>query len=516
MPIRAGRRAWQKVMENVPSIAILVDRFNAPLPPGKPPAAFKKLIDVICKELRERGYEDAFPLNDADHGRRSLLALLRRRQGATHGPDSAELIFQEDAPANLEQCIRSALFFRSEFDAHAIDIECKINVDLPSGGTVTRKVSRLWLLIEIEARSRAVMGFALRVGLSYDNLDVALCMAKAMEPWRPRELTIPDMAYAPGAGMPTSTYSQGLVARSRSTALDNALAHYAHALETGFCRARGGVMIFGKSHTPRSRPVVEQLFSRLARGALRKLPGGFEPATRLGEHKLMISNYSPDEHPMQLHLLEELLDVIIANYNATPHPALGNLSPLAFLKSKTPSPFEFTPDTPREDALDMASVLVSLTVRGDKSRGKLPYVSYLYVDYRCPELNDKWALIGTTILARVNRTDLRSIVLLRSSTQPFAVAHARSPWSATRHDETTRKLIFRWSKSRQEFSINGVDCAVAAFVAHLRTLAAHQPAAVDQLARIQQIYQGNLPARRRVYEGTVVRVPQGGMVSLDD
>lgn len=516
LPLVPGRFAWHKVSEAVPSVKALIDGFATHLPPGRPPSAFVKLHQRVLAELKQHNLEDKFPLNDPGKGKRSLLALLKRRQSAVADVDLYEPQSASNAPVALEQAVRMGLFARTEFDAHQIDVECKISIDMPNGARVTRKVSRLWLLIEIETESRAVRGWLLCVGQSYDNLDVALCLSKSMEPWAPRDLTIPDLFYAPGAGMPVYQAATPIVTRSAAVALDNFLAHSAHALEAAFCRARGGVMIFGKSHTPRSRPIVEQFFSRLERGALRKIPGGFEPAKRLGENKIRISNFSPDAHPIQMHLLEELLDVIIANYNATPHSALGQMTPLAYLTNRKESAFAFAPETCGLDAADMASTIVSLPVKGNKDNGELPHVTYLYADYRSPSLNDKWGLIGTRILARVNRRDLRSIVLLQSATVPFGVATARAPWSRAPHDERTRRIICRWSKQRSDFSIAGVECAIEAFIAHLRSTADTSQPAVDQLARLQQLHFGRLPDIRSQPAHIPVRVPRGGKVNLDD
>ena len=193
LPLVPGRFAWHKVSEAVPSVKALIDGFATHLPPGRPPSAFVKLHQRVLAELKQHNLEDKFPLNDPGKGKRSLLALLKRRQSAVADVDLYEPQSASNAPVALEQAVRMGLFARTEFDAHQIDVECKISIDMPNGARVTRKVSRLWLLIEIETESRAVTGWLLCVGQSYDNLDVALCLSKSMEPWAPRDLTIPDL-----------------------------------------------------------------------------------------------------------------------------------------------------------------------------------------------------------------------------------------------------------------------------------------------------------------------------------
>lgn len=257
------------------------------------------------------------------------------------------------------------------------------------------------------------------------------------------------------------------------------------------------------------------MFSRLEQGALRDVPGGFEPATRLGESKIRISNFAPEDFPIQLNLFVELLEVLIANYNATPHPSLGSLSPLQFLQLNPPRGLDFTPSTGAKDAIELGSVVVPLPVNGNRDKGVPVHVNYKYVRYRCPELEEKWELIGTTVHARVYRHDLRTLLLMRSATKPIGVVRAASPWDKTRHDETTRTLIMQWAKQPGGLSLAGSECAIAAYVAHLRKLAPTTPKAVDQLARMQQIDPHFQPPAPHQLMQSSIQVPRRGWVSFD-
>jgi hypothetical protein len=85
----------------------------------------------------------------------------------------------------------------------------------------------------------------------------------------------------------------------------------------------------------------------------------------------------------------------------------------------------------------------------------------------------------------------------------------------TAHDQTTRALIMQWAKQRGGLKLAGVDCAVAAYTAHLRELAPTNATAVDQLARMQQQgAQARLPAPAS-HRDPPVRVPRRGWLSLD-
>lgn len=515
VPSSGGPGSIAQLLQALPAVRDLVERFTDPLPPGRAPRAFSRLHERICAELRRLDLSDHYPLNTPDHGRRALLDYLRRDRLAAVVPGTLEL--EPMAVHKLEDAFRGRLFDRTEFDAHRIDVEGTLSVELPDGGVAERPITTLWLLVEVEVRSRAIVSWSLRVGRGYNDLDVATCLASGLRPWSPRELTIPDLAYAPGAGMPTGLEPALASRRSRSIALDNALAHSALELEASMCRSRGGVIIFGRAHEPRSRPIVEQLFSRLERGALRRIPGGFEPAKSLNESRRRISKVPGNEHYFNLGAFEELLDVIIANYNATPHPALGSLSPLQFLRTQPCSAFAFSPDVAEQDAADLCTVLVPLVVHGNRPQGVMPHVNYKYVKYRGPGLDGRWELIGKTVLARVNRNDLRTLTLMKSVTAPLCGVRAADPWARTAHDETTRSLIMRWIKNRDGFSVAGADCAVVAYVGFLKSRMQTSQLAVDQLARMDA---ATRPVSRQAVEpdcySTAITMATDGWISLDE
>ena len=515
MPSVAEPHAMRKLLRAQPAIAAWVEGFTTKLPPGRPPKAFERLFAKIVAELRRLDQYEFYPLNQPDQGRRALLRYLRK----TRIDDMTVPTLDEMGPAQtvLADAYRGHTFDRSEFDAHSCDIEAELGVALPNGGLVKRRITKLWFLCEVEIESRAILAWTLRVGRAYNNLDVASCIARALHPWTRRELTIPDLEYAPGAGMPTGLTGDRGRRRVRCIAMDNAKAHHSISFEDAMERAHGAILYFGRAHEPRSRPVVEQLYSRLERGIFRDLPGGFEPATRLGDRKLRISNFAPSDLPIQLHLFEELLDVLVANYNATPHPALGSLSPLQFLQMQTPRAFDLSMPEPEKDAREMGSVLVPLVVHGNRKTGELPHVNYMYVRYRSFELDQQWELVGKTVLARIYRHDLRTLLLLRSATVPLGFVRAMPPWDRAPHDETTRALAMQWTKQKGGLSFVGCECAVEAYTDHLRRLASSSQRAVDQLARMQQTSGAKTPQSAPLPAvDLTVPTPRRGWISFDE
>jgi hypothetical protein len=516
MPKRAAPHAMEAVLELQPNISEWVNGFSHPLPPGRPPRAFNRLHDRMVAELKRLDLHDFYPLNQPDQGKRALLRLIRTRRIET--APMPDMDVTGDTPQSaLAGIFNQHPYDRIEIDGHRIDIEAKYRVHGPKGRSVTKKITALWILAAVECESRAIVGWVIRAGRSYDSLDFTHVVANCMRPWMPRDLTIPNLMYVPGAGMPTGLSKPLGFRRCRMAAVDNAKAHHAFAFEQAFCRSHDGVLTFGRPHQPRTRPIIEQLFSRLEKGAFRLIAGGFEPATKLGENKLRISNFSPDEHPIQLHLLEELIDVIIANYNATPHPSLGDRTPLEFLQQREFNHLWFyEPSDAEACANDMNSIIVRVRVNGNRKSGEMPHINYCYVRYRSPELDGRWELVGKTLTARVCRDDLRTLVLLQTATKPVGVLRASAPWSMTRHDETTRKLIYQWGRQKGGLKIAGVDCAIDAYIQFLRKIASTSQPALDQLARIQQQHPTSPDSSKHPLMNSPVRGPARGWFSMDE
>lgn len=485
-PKEAKPHAFEQLLASQPTIRSWIDAYNRPLPPRSIPRSFERLHEKMVRELKSQGLQSSYPLNHNNQGRQALLKYLRRRRQADAVVSLVSTETSEPV-STLQDIFKRRLFDRYEFDAHRIDIEAKLGVRMPNGGEVRRLISTIWLLAIVEVESKAIVGWYLRPGKAYNNLDVAMCLARSLQPWTKRALTLPGLEYAWGAGMPSGLSPAFQLRRAISLALDNAKAHHAHNIEQAFCRVYDGVINAGPAHSPRSRPVIEQLFSRLEQGAFRLIPGGFEPAVRLGENKIRISNFSPDDCPIQMRWLEELIEVIITGYNATPHPSLGTITPLQYLQLNGGDKAWFYEAEDNENcAAEVSSIIVPVTVRGNQKTGEVPHVNYAYVKYRHHSLDYAWELVGKTFLAKIYRHDLRSLFLYRSATQPFGRLRAMPPWRETIHDETTRKLIFQWCKQGQ-LKINGAECAIDAYVTQLRSLAGTSQLAVDQLARMQHL-----------------------------
>lgn len=203
MPVKAGPHAVAAMLAAQPHIKEWVHGFNIPLAPGRLPRKFRDLHSKIVKELKRKDLHDHYPLNQPDKGRRALLRYIRHRRIET-APMPESVLGDSATPSKLADIFRGEIFDRGELDGHRMDIGMELQVPGPNGGSVTRPITVLWWIPEVETESRAIVSWVLRVGRNYNNQDVTQTMAGSLDTWVPRDLVIPELRYAPGAGMPSA------------------------------------------------------------------------------------------------------------------------------------------------------------------------------------------------------------------------------------------------------------------------------------------------------------------------
>ncbi|MDR3443715.1 hypothetical protein [Dyella sp.] len=372
-----------------------------------------------------------------------------------------------------------------------MDVNWRLLIPNARGELVTMPISAIWILAIIDVSSTAILGWKLVIGRSYSSLDVSQCFASAMQRWTPRPLLVPELLYVPGAMMPSNVDPTGPVPMGRLTAMDNAKAHKAKLPLEAWLLAHHGVLNFGRPHVPEARPHIEQFFHRLEVGALRLLPGGFKPRRTDEKNATSTSAWSAHGHPVHLQALEDLMDVVITGHNVSPIPARQHRTPIEILLNYHDSPdFWLPPAFQESNARALTTTCRDVKVKGSKNKNKPIHVQFLQVDYRHPDLDKAWEMLGQTYKAIIDYEDLRTIVLVDESLRPIRTLYAVDPWRRHRHDITTRRRILALSRSGQ-LEIHGASSAVAAYAAYTITKAGESVVAADQAARMMQLANSN-------------------------
>lgn len=512
VPDHPGPGAFNRLLHAIPILVSLLAGFSKPLPTReRRSTAFERFLEKFLATVRKHTNGVGYPFNARDRGRRSVLEHLKRMRRDLPQSESEEEQTESTQAKQLKEVFDLGVMERLEFDAHRMDADFYLKVEDGSGKTALREISYVWLLLVIDSVSRLALGWSLVMGRGYSQIDVMRLFNRALSPWEPRDLLSPAMKYVSESGIGTKV-ATGRLQRGLLTAVDNALAHHAKLTTTNLTRHMRGVLHLGPAHVPETRGILEALFRQLEHGAIRHLPGGFEPARDAETPKRPTTANAAENHPLNPIALHDLMDVVIAGYNATPLSALGEQSALEVVRRYgSGGAWSFESSRTQADANNLVLMRLLVNIKGNRKEGRQPYVNYMRARYRAFGLRDRWDLVGHQFQAVISTEDMRYITVLDHKGDVLVRLTALPPWSRTRHDFDLRKLIIRWS-NRGLFSIVGVDDAVSAYRTFVRTHASQLPAAVDQLAKYWSDHSSTKSANKT---SPPVFAPRSGLVSFD-
>jgi len=513
-PTKGSPYAFGHLLQSAKKANTLVNAYNGALPNGRTKCpAFsrhhKALLSAVSAEIGKEGY----PFTEGDKGRRALLNYHKRLRKMRREAGAPEVDTVEPDIKRFNQLFTLAPLDRLEFDAHKVDVDWEIQIPRADGHIVNRRIQCLNLLALVCAVSRYLVSYLLVLG-AYNQLDVLRLFHRALRRWTPRPLIVPGMAYPEGACLGLPIDDQGAGPRGIVIAGDNALAHHADITIGNVLEHHRGVVNFGHAHVPEGRPIIEAFNRRLEQGALRNLAGGFQPQTRSNGKKTATSYLRAADHPLHWDGLGDLMDVIAAGYNVTPHSGLNNRTPSNVLEAHLASGLPWESSLSSIDAQRLTTVRTLNIVRGNQSEGRHPYVQYKSARYRSQRLMGRWDLVGTKFRSEVNVEDLRHLVLLDvGDGSPWSRLTALPPWDRTPHDLHQREQIIR-ARNRGLIEINGAEDAIAAYHDFTREQALSGAAPPDSLARTSSQSTGqNAPKSNR--QPPVVR-PRSGLTSFSN
>ena len=440
---------------------------------------------LIC-ELRDLGYERRreWPFNVEKLGYVSIAAFVdrvlaenpQRRRLLVGGEEARRKAIAGDGTQRPEL----AVLDRVECDAHKLDGRMVVALPSPHGGYEMRKIHRLWVIVVLEIVSRAVLGYYLSLRRECGAEDVLKAVKNALSPWTPRKLQFSEHAYARGAGLPSFVAPNLTGACWCEFSVDGALANVCGRVE-GTLKEVVGCRIL-KPQDPSSyssrrskddRPFVEAFFGRLAAGGFHRLAPttSSQPTDKRGADPAAIA----DTTQFQLEYAEELLDTLIANYNATPHSGLGFRSPLEQLQFLVP------PSSPvRRADPDAVRRMVGLrrlcTVLGGAKTGRRPYFNFANARYSAEWLALRVDLLGKDLWLQIEEEDdARFATVSHTNGLILGVVRAAPPWHLTPHNLFIRQAIRALERRR---------------VLHL----SNHGDAVEELIRYAEDNDGKLPA----------------------
>lgn len=407
--------------------------------------------------LRELGYEirNEWPFNTDSRGYYSIRRYVEKVLAANPkamayeagGPDLVKKLATGDG---VNRPV-SRFMQRVEMDAHKLDGRFCVLLPQIGGGFLEKIIHRLWVIVLLEITSRAVIGYYLSLRREVSKDDVLRAIKGALTLWVQRQVTFCEEPYKPGAGL-LSVLGPGYIGLCwDETSVDGALAETCQHVRQSLEEVVRSKLLdpsnsFSKRRSKDDRPFIETFFRHLAALGFQRLSNttGARPDDKGGR--------DPDEVAVtsrfQYEYAEELLDVLIANYNSTPHRSIGNRTPLEYAEFLYRHSSSALRHVDAEMVNSMFSVRKLCTVRGGASQGRFPYVEFLNATYSNEVLKCRNDLVGSKIWMIAHKeNDARVAIGAEINGTSLGVLRAAPPWNGLPHSLAVRAAICKANRA---------------------------------------------------------------------
>jgi len=183
--------------------------------------------------------------------------------------------------------------------------------------------------------------------------------------------------------------------------------------------------------------------------------------------------------------LEEITEVLIANYNETPHDGINGFSPLEVMEQRIGRGLiPRTMPKEKQDDIIFLSLCEKRTIKGQKSSGKRPSIFYEGVEYRNEVLSRSPDLIGTKLTLLVNIDDLRVIKAFLPDGSEFGLLTATGKWGIKAHSLQLRKQINKLKRNKQ-IHFNNSDDPIEIYHEYLIETSKNNKSNRNQLATLE-------------------------------
>jgi hypothetical protein len=251
------------------------------------------------------------------------------------------------------------------------------------------------------------------------------------------------------------------------TSVDGALAETCQHVRNALRDAVGSVLLdpktfFSRRRSKDDRPFIETFFRNLAGRGLQRLSNttGAKSQDRKGREPEAVALASR----FQYEYAEELLDVLIANYNASPHGGIGGRTPLDYathLCQHSAKPVRHADQAAVES---LFSVRKRCVERGGAGKGRAPFVEFYYGRYTNELLQSRQDLVGSEIWVICHKEDdCRVASASTLDGMSLGVLRAAPPWNISPHSLSIRTAICH-ACSRGHLVIPAGGDAVEAFL----------------------------------------------------
>lgn len=426
-----------------------------------------------------------WPFNQDYRGYRSFVAFLKkcelehsdRHPKAGDGPGQPEA--DRERP-DAWPLVALQPFMVVQFDGHKVDLRVTIAVPDPFGLERLIEISRIWILVVTDVRTRAILGYSIALGVEYNKDDFAEALQASLAPHRRVQLTIPGLKVKDGGGFPTDVQPELAYHRWTWFQFDEAKAHLANDSLDRINKVLGTWTIGGRLGEPNDRAYEERLFGILEECGFHRIPGTLGSSPKDPRRKLADVGSGLDR-VIRLDELEQIIYVLLANRNAEAQAGVGGRSALDAMRYLTSKP-EFLPQTlphTKRHQLFLLRESVEVTIRGKKT---CAHVNFEGVRYTSDTLARKPELIGSKLRVYYIARDVRKIHAFFTDGGELGILVASKQWRTTPHSLRLRQEILRLKKLGR-VSWGAQDDPIEKYILMRRQEAKHSKRAASKIAQ---------------------------------
>lgn len=409
----------------------------------------KRIHKRFLEECRKAGItQNEYPFNQDLVGLRSLASYLTRYDNRTFESAANSAGADHVGPAVSSDEERAPPATRAfevvEFDGHKIDLRVTLKVVDPFGFETLIELTRIWILVLLDVASRAVIGYKLALSTEYNKDDVAGALQAALVPFRPRQYKIPGLTIRAGGGFPSAVLPETEYACWEWFRFDGAKSHLAADTLTRLTQVVGCWPDNGPPADPNKRKWIERFFPVLAENFAHRLPG-----TTGSDPESIVRALSDPKRDLtllvELDELEDMVEVVLADYNGTPHPGISNRTPLEAMAQLIARDRGYIRTLPRVMRTNLCLLQEAkiVPIKGSLAHGTRPHINFLEVKYTSDVLSSSPGLIGKKLRIYFDVRDIRVVKAFFEDGSELGLLRAARPWCYTPHSVRVRREIMR-------------------------------------------------------------------------
>jgi transposase InsO family protein len=395
-----------------------------------------------CQQVGIKEYE--YPFSVQSKGLRSLYDYINKLK--INNPSMISSRLSNDAIEKLNTTgISQPLmipeirpFSVVQIDGHKIDCITTIDVMTPKGDKETKTIQRFWILTLIDVATRTILGYHLTVKSAYDRFDVLKCVEDAILPKQLMNFEIPGLVYPENTGYHSIAIPDSRWAIFDELMLDNALAHLSKDVINQVTTFLNATLNFGPVASPERRGIIERFYQTLESRGYHRLASttgtGINDARRKGAEKDAIKYGITFQH------ISEITEVLIAQYNSTPHSANNGFTPLEVMQQRMSKGLlpNYMEQEKRENFM-LNYITVTRKICGKLGTGRRPYVNFEGAEYRSEVLSKSFQLVGHKLILKFNPDDIRICKAFFEDGSEFCDLYVVGQWRNQPHSLAQRK-----------------------------------------------------------------------------